>query len=404
MKNIQSEKAQVYLQNILERIPGSIYWKNIDGVYLGCNQMQADMADFKSPEEMVGKTDYELPWKEVADILRATDKRIMETKNPDELIETPTLSDGTKLIMLTNKAPLYDEEGKVIGIIGTSLDITKRIEAEEREKTAQTAARAASEAQRKIAEEAKLAVMVLAGSIAHDLHTPLLTLTLINSRLKDYIPALLSVPSKQPSGAEPHSATPLSPLKVAEQEDILSMPQMIDQIIQDMHLFINHNLKALKHSNLDSLNTESLVICKSYKGINSALDSYPFSPEERQLVHLDTYHYFDFMGNPILFMQIMFNLLNNALYQIHKNSKGQVFITTEEQPEFNIIRFKDIAGGVPANVVDHIFDGYITTKKEGTGVGLAFCKLTMKSFGGEITCHSKEGDFIEFTLKFPKLS
>ena len=103
-------------------------------------------------------------------------------------------------------------------------------------------------------------------------------------------------------------------------------------------------------------------------------------------------------------MRILFNLLSNALYQINKNGKGKIFISSEEQAEFNIIRFKDTAGGTSPDIVEQIFDGYKTTKEKGTGVGLAFCKLTMKSFGGDITCHSVEGDYIEFALTFPKIS
>ena len=189
MKSLRIENAHIYLQNILEYIPGSIYWKDVQGKYLGCNQMQDSMAGLETPESLIGKTDYELPWNDLADILRITDKRIMETERSEELIETPSLADGRKMIMLTNKAPLYDEQGKVIGIIGTSLDITARIEAEERERAAQVA-KIAAEAQSKVEEEVKRAVMVLAGSIAHDLRTPLVTLSMIIARFESYLPKL----------------------------------------------------------------------------------------------------------------------------------------------------------------------------------------------------------------------
>ncbi len=64
---------------------------------------------------------------------------------------------------------------------------------------------------------------------------------------------------------------------------------------------------------------------------------------------------------------------------------------------------KDTAGSVNSTIVDNLFDSYQTTKQQGTGVGLAFCKLTMESFQGTISCHSVEGDHIEFVLSFPKL-
>lgn len=61
---------------------------------------------------------------------------------------------------------------------------------------------------------------------------------------------------------------------------------------------------------------------------------------------------------------------------------------------------RDTAGGVTEDVIRQLFRGYKTTKKEGTGIGLVFCKNVMESFGGEITCHLVDGDKIEFRLNF----
>ena len=121
----QKDKIQIYLNNILARLPGSIYWKDDQGIYLGCNNFVAEMAGFSSSLDIIDKTDYDLPWRDIADQLAETDKRIMRTGVSEELIEMPTLSDGRQIIMLTHKAPLYDNENNIIGIIGISVDITE---------------------------------------------------------------------------------------------------------------------------------------------------------------------------------------------------------------------------------------------------------------------------------------
>ncbi len=89
------------------------------------------------------------------------------------------------------------------------------------------------------------------------------------------------------------------------------------------------------------------------------------------------------------------------MQQIEKNQGGKLFIQTERKGNMNYVRVKDTAGGASKAVAAHLFDGYKSTKNKGTGVGLAFCKLAMKSFSGDITCHSIEGDSIEFVLSFP---
>lgn len=392
---------QIYLDNVLLRIPGNIYWKDKNGKYLGCNNVQAKLAGFNSPSDMIGKTDYELPWHDIADILCEVDQRIMRTCVPEELIETPSFPDGTKIIMLTNKAPLFDDKGDVIGIIGVSLDITdyKEMEARERLAIAETAAALAA---KKAEEEARRAITILAGSIVHDLRTPLSILNLMNFDLDLCLPVLLNC-YYEVKKLELDIYKEFSDKQKESIDHIAKLPKKIEEIVKRMTIFIDDNLKAIKRSNQSSLKDEDLVECKSYKMISNALEAYPFKEGEKKLISWNREYYFNFLGNPILFLRIMFNLLNNSFYQIHKNGKGEIFISSEERENANLIKFRDTAGGAPDKIVRNIFDGYVTTKEEGTGVGLAFCKLTMNSFGGDISCHSVEGEFIEFTLIFPKI-
>ncbi|MGB6977552.1 MAG: PAS domain-containing protein [Gammaproteobacteria bacterium] len=122
--NKQPQAEFIQLKNVIKNLPISIYWKDKNGVYLGCNDYQAEMAGFTSDADMIGKTDYDFPWKDYADELRRIDQEIMRGGVPKELEETPLLASGKKITMLTNKAPLRDEQGKIIGIMGISVDIT----------------------------------------------------------------------------------------------------------------------------------------------------------------------------------------------------------------------------------------------------------------------------------------
>ena len=72
--------------------------------------------------------------------------------------------------------------------------------------------------------------------------------------------------------------------------------------------------------------------------------------------------------------------------------------------ENNEIHFKDTGTGISSQILPHIFDSFFTTESSiGTGVGLAFSKMVMHSHHGEIDCLSKEGEYTEFILSFPKL-
>jgi diguanylate cyclase (GGDEF)-like protein/PAS domain S-box-containing protein len=134
----QTEKAMIekeeLLQLVLDNIPHYIFWKDRNSVYLGCNRNFAIIAGLNNPLEIVGKTDYDLPWtKEESDFFREGDARVMETDTAEYHIIEPLLqADGTQVWLNTNKMPLHDAEGNVVGILGTFEDITERQIVEEK--------------------------------------------------------------------------------------------------------------------------------------------------------------------------------------------------------------------------------------------------------------------------------
>ncbi len=127
--------SQQMLQNVLAHFPGVVFWKDQNSVYLGCNQAFATGAGLATPADIVGKTDYDLPWAHTeADAYRADDQQVMAGGVPKlHIIETQYQADGNVVWFDTSKIPLLDEDGHVIGVLGTSTDITtlKQSEAEQ---------------------------------------------------------------------------------------------------------------------------------------------------------------------------------------------------------------------------------------------------------------------------------
>ena len=79
--NVQSIEMLAELgSHLISVMPCHIYWKDTDGKYLGCNQLHAENLGFSTPDEIVGKTDFELPWASQAETLQATDQQVMHTK------------------------------------------------------------------------------------------------------------------------------------------------------------------------------------------------------------------------------------------------------------------------------------------------------------------------------------
>src|SRR6185312_10385114 len=99
------EENYQLLDNIISLMPGHVYWKDKDGFFLGCNEEQARAAGLNSRQEIIGKTDFELPWKEQASILRSSDLKVMKTGKPVVFEEPSVLANGTKAIFLSKKVP-----------------------------------------------------------------------------------------------------------------------------------------------------------------------------------------------------------------------------------------------------------------------------------------------------------
>ncbi len=133
-KRVQEELfgSRQMLRSILDTIPQRVFWKDIDSVYLGCNKPLAQDAGYSDPNEIVGKTDYDTASAATADIYRADDRRVIELGQAKLNYEEPQVGqDGEKRWLRTSKVPLFDKDGRPIGVLGTYEDITERKNVEE---------------------------------------------------------------------------------------------------------------------------------------------------------------------------------------------------------------------------------------------------------------------------------
>jgi two-component system, CAI-1 autoinducer sensor kinase/phosphatase CqsS len=113
---------------------------------------------------------------------------------------------------------------------------------------------------------------------------------------------------------------------------------------------------------------------------------------------------FEFHGSNSLLVYVLFNLLKNSLYALKAAGKGSISIAVASGDARNTLTFSDTGCGIPATTLPKIFDAFFTTKKSaGAGIGLAFCRRVIRSFGGQMRCESIEGEWTRFSMEFPAL-
>ncbi|HEX6983882.1 MAG TPA: PAS domain-containing protein [Planctomycetaceae bacterium] len=156
-------QSRTMLETVLDNIPLGVFWKDRESVYLGANAVAARASGFADPSGQVGKTDFDLPGvtREQAEFFRLKDREVIETGRPRyDILEPLSRPDGTTAWLNTNKVPLTDAEGNVIGVLGTWEDVTERIRSQE-------AVRRSELRFRRLFEESPIAAQIFAPDGRH---------------------------------------------------------------------------------------------------------------------------------------------------------------------------------------------------------------------------------------------
>ena len=126
------EAALDRVRHVLVEDPDFIFWKDVNSVYQGCNDLFATAVGVASPEEIVGKTDYDLACSDSeADYYHEVDRRVIETESPEyHIVEPQSRADGEQIWIDTSKVPVYHDDGRVAGLLGVCSDITGQVDLE----------------------------------------------------------------------------------------------------------------------------------------------------------------------------------------------------------------------------------------------------------------------------------
>ena len=122
------------LRLVLDNIPQGVFWKDRESRYLGCNALVARTFGIEYTEAIVGMADRDFAalTPEQAAFFVEKDREVMAAGQPRlGIIERATFADGSTHWLETNKMPLSDAAGRVIGVLGTWQDITERKQTEE---------------------------------------------------------------------------------------------------------------------------------------------------------------------------------------------------------------------------------------------------------------------------------
>ncbi len=131
-------ESELRMQTILDSLPVRVFWKDLELNYMGCNKAFVEDSGWDHPRQLIHKSDYDMQWKDNAEVFRKDDLEVIQTgKSKLDFEEKLPRGNGTFLWLKTSKVPLKNLNGKVIGVLGVFLDITREKEAVEQLKTSE---------------------------------------------------------------------------------------------------------------------------------------------------------------------------------------------------------------------------------------------------------------------------
>lgn len=250
--------------------------------------------------------------------------------------------------------------------------------------------------QKLIFTEKTAALAMLSATIAHEMRTPLSGVRASIGGVDSYLPDLIA--AYEFSHEQDGDRFPL--IRKDLLETLTDTGPRIRSMVDQANHVIDLLLVNLNDQRIDSVH---FTTCSMRACVEDAIEQYPFKRFEREKVHVKIDEDFEFFGVSSLLVYVLFNLLKNALYSLESAGKGVIHIDVERGEHRNYLIFEDSGLGIDADIVPLIFNGFFTTRSNGTGAGLAFCRRTLRSFEGDISVSSKLGQFTRFSLEFPRV-
>jgi PAS domain S-box-containing protein len=364
------------LQALMDHMPDTIYFKDTDSRFIRISRTQAQLLGLRDPAEAIGKTDFDFQG-ELAHEFYLEEQDMLRTGKPviDRIEFNPT-PDGQPRWFSATKVPILDAQGRAIGMVGISHDMTesKRSEAE------------LAQARDQALEASRLKSEFLA-TMSHEIRTPMNGIIGMTELLLD---TSLTADQREFAGVVNDSAQALLTII----NDILDFSKIeAGKLVLDSEDF---DLPAAVESTADLLAQRVRA-----KGLSLMTFVSPAIPARLR-------------GDVGRLRQMLLNLVGNS---VKFTERGEVVVRADLDQLADsavVIRFsvRDTGIGFSPATRQRLFepfsqaDGSVTRKYGGTGLGLAISRRLAELMGGAISAESVEGQgsTFTFTARFERAS
>lgn len=360
-----SESENKY-RTLADKLPLSIFLKDVNSTYISCNQQYADSLGIE-PNDIAGKNDYDFH-PQNAEAYRDGDRLIVEKGETHEFDES-FIEDGKTLHIHTIKTPVYSDNGSIKGVLGMFSDVTEK-----------------RNLQKQLLQSQKMeSIGQLTGGIAHDFNNLLATILGYSELAKDNF-------ANEPGSKLNRYLT-----------EIHTAGERGRDLVAEMLAF-----GRTTPSEIYSVNAESII--------NEVLSFLKPTLPSTLIINVNIANELPFvLVDPVQLSQMITNLIINAHHAIGEHGKIELTLHARHYlegicnschkdfaGEYIEISIHDNGQGIPEDKIEHIFEPFYTTKKvgKGSGLGLSMVHGILHQCDGHVLVESKKDVGTNFRLLF----
>ncbi|AOZ02515.1 two-component sensor histidine kinase [Cupriavidus sp. USMAHM13] len=230
-----------------------------------------------------------------------------------------------------------------------------------------------------LVEQKQRGMAAALATVAHELRTPLTSLAMTVDGIRARLPRVL--PATDPQ--------------------LPVLLEAAERMRADL-AHVHNSIELLVANSKDPL-AATKALFDPGTAIHEAIARFPFEPGHARLVRIEGCEPMQVLGNAQLFELVITNLTKNALEAIRRAGKGEIHVRCAITGDSIEVVFRDTATGVPPHVLKQMFQPFFSyPAHRGTGIGLAFCRNVLRSWGASISCDSVEHEYTEFRIRFPR--
>ncbi len=372
----------LFLEKLINTIPNPVFYKNIAGVYIGCNNAYEKFIGMKR-EDVIGKTVWEVCSPDVAGLYMEKDNELIKGVSGFlQVYESKVrVKDGGSKDVIFYKTVYYNSDNSIGGIVGVIVDITERKKIEEELKFAKDIAEEA----RVNAEEANRSKSAFLANMSHEIRTPMSGIIGVADLLES-------------SKLDNHQIELVNLIKKSSNSLLFIINEILDlSKIESGRIILENSVFNLKNAC-----SEVFDIIK----VSVLFEKVQFS------FHFNCIDDLFVLGDMIRLKQILINILNNAVKFTEFGSIEFIvdikIINNHKNAEVSFI-VRDTGIGIPRDKIKKVFDMFYqidnssTKRFKGTGLGLSIVKKLIELMNGTISIESlneKKGTEVTIKLMF----